>query len=122
MALQSILKRKILVIDNNIDFAKYIQSLLKPHDIITYIATSSDQAIKIVQEKIPDCILIDYMLPFSTAISFTQKIKEDNLLKNIFIIHLTNNDTKEAHINALNAGADDFILNHHVRKKNKKYL
>lgn len=107
---KNILSDKILIIDSNIDYCKYIQELLKKHGILVYISTSCDEAINIAQDKIPDCILIDYMLPFAGATQFTQKIKEDNLLKNTSVIYLTNNDSKKACINALDVGGDDFIL------------
>jgi len=106
----AVLTEKVLVIDTNIDYCKYIQAILKENNILVYIATSHDDAIDIAKDKIPDCILIDYMLPYGGAINFTEKIKEDNLLGNTPIIYLTANDSKKAYLNALDSGGDDLIL------------
>ncbi len=106
----NLLTEKVLVVDANIDYCKYMQAILKENNILAYISTSNDDAIDIAKDKIPDCILIDYMLPYGGAISFTEKIKEDNLLGNTPIIYLTANDSKKAYLNALDSGGDDLIL------------
>lgn len=106
----SILTDKVVVVDANIDYSKYIQNILKESGYLAYISTSYDEALRLSYEKIPDCILIDYMLPYSGAFHLTEKLKADNMLKNIPIIFLTSTDNKKECLNAFESGADGFFL------------
>ena len=77
----NILTEKILIVDSSIDYAKFIQNFLKESGYLCYIALSYDEAITMSYDKIPDCILVDYMLPNAGACRLSQHIKNDNMLK-----------------------------------------
>ena len=108
--MKNILKEKILIVDSNIDYAKFFQKLLKDSGYLSYIASSYDEAIVIIYDKIPDCILVDYMLPNSGAIRLSEHIKKDNMLKNIVVIFLTTTYSKNFCLKAFEYGADGFFL------------
>ena len=50
----NILTEKILIVDSNIDYAKFIQNALKKDGYLCYIAVSYEEAINLTYEKIPD--------------------------------------------------------------------
>lgn len=106
----NILTEKILVVDANIDYSRFMQKIFKDAGYLAYIAASYKDALKLAYEKIPDCILIDHMLPYSGAFHLTDKIKADNILQNIPIIFLTAVNNKNECLNALESGADGFFL------------
>ena len=101
---------KILIVDSNIDYAKFIQSFLKQDGYLCYIALSYEEAINITYEKIPDCILVDYMLPCGGAFELSKHIKSDNILKNITILFLTATENKNDCLKSFESGADGFFL------------
>ena len=101
---------KILIVDSNIDYAKFIQNFLKQDGYLCYIALSYEEAINITYEKIPDCILVDYMLPCGGAFEISKHIKSDNLLKNITVLFLTATENKNYCLKSFESGADGFFI------------
>lgn len=106
----NILTEKILIVDSNIDYAKFLQNFLKESGYLSYIALSYEEAINMSYDKIPDCILVDYMLPNAGACRLSQHIKNDNILKNITILFLTATNSKSEFLKAYECGADGFFL------------
>ncbi|OEJ15942.1 stage II sporulation protein E [Brachyspira hampsonii] len=105
----NILTEKILIADSNIDYAKFIQNFLKESGYLSYIALSYKEAVNISYDKIPDCILVDYMLPNAGACRLSQHIKNDNILKNTTILFLTATNSKSEFLKAYECGADGFF-------------
>ncbi len=105
----SILSAKILVVDRNLDYPKYLQMVLIQKNYLTYTASSLEEALTLTSDKIPDCVIIDSNMPYNGASVFIDKIKEDKLLQNIPVIFLTSLNVKEAYIDALEKGADDCV-------------
>ncbi len=105
----SILSAKILIVDSNIDYSKYLQMVFIQRNYLTYIASSTEEALNLTHDKIPDCVIIDYNMPSNGAAIFAQKLKEDKLLQNTPVIFLTSLNVKSVYINALENGADDYL-------------
>jgi len=68
---------------------------------------------KIKAEK-PDAVLLDIMLPEKTGFEILKEVKVDEEIKNIPIIMLTNFGTQENVHEAIEEGAEDFIMKHNV--------
>lgn len=100
---------KILIVDSNIDYAKFLQGFLKNSGYMCYIAVSYEEALNLTYEKVPDCILVDYMLPCSGACKLAKRIKSDNLFNNISILFLTANENKDECLKSFECGADGFF-------------
>lgn len=107
--MKNILSPKILIVDNNIDYLKYMQMIFIEKNYLAYIALNIAEAMALTHEKIPDCIIIDYNMPYNGAANFAKKIKEDKLLQDTPIIFVTALDVKDIYINALKNGADDYL-------------
>ena len=110
MKSSNILTEKVLIVDSNIDYANFLQRFLKESGYLAYIALSCEEAINMAYDKIPDCILVDYMLPNAGAGRISQHIKNDNILKNIAILFLTATDNKTECLKSYECGADGFFL------------
>ncbi|WP_295154459.1 fused response regulator/phosphatase [uncultured Brachyspira sp.] len=106
----NILTEKVLIADSNIDYAKFLQNFLKESGYLSYIALSYEEAINMAYDKIPDCILVDYMLPNAGASRLSEHIKKDNILKNIAVLFLTATNNKSEFLKAYKCGADGFFL------------
>ncbi len=105
----SILSAKILVVDRNLDYPKYMQMVLMQRNYLTYTASSLEEALTLTSDKIPDCIIIDADMPYNGASVLVEKLKDDKLLQNIPVIFLTSLNVKDAYIDALEKGADDCL-------------
>ena len=72
-------------------------------------ALTVEQAQLIMQDTIPDLILLDWMLPGMSGIEFARKLKTDEITKSIPIIMLTARGEEADKIRGLEVGADDYV-------------
>lgn len=72
-------------------------------------ALTVEQAQLIMQDTIPDLILLDWMLPGMSGIEFARKLKADEVSKSIPIIMLTARGEEADKIRGLEVGADDYV-------------
>jgi DNA-binding response OmpR family regulator len=83
--------------------------MLVPEGYIAVTASSSEEALAIIQEQPPDLILLDIMLPGMDGYAVARKIKSSSATKNIPIIMITALEDRAARMRGLNAGAEDFL-------------
>jgi two-component system phosphate regulon response regulator PhoB len=72
-------------------------------------AISAEHAEKLINEALPDIILLDWMLPGMTGIDFAKKLRSNALTKSIPIIMLTARSDELDKVKGLEVGADDYI-------------
>ena len=72
-------------------------------------ALTVEPAQLIMQDTIPDLILLDWMLPGMSGIEFARKLKADEISKSIPIIMLTARGEEADKIRGLEVGADDYV-------------
>jgi len=76
-------------------------------------AENGIEAIKKLEESIPDLILLDIVMPYMDGIDVLRKIKKEEKWKKIPVILLTNLSDKEKIEEALGIGADDYLIKSH---------
>lgn len=81
--------KTVLVIDDEPDTQIYISSLLEDNGFKTVIAKDGDDALKKVNEAMPDLITLDITMPEKSGVRFYRDIKENEALKHIPIIMIT---------------------------------
>ena len=62
-----------------------------------------------IDKKIPDLVLIDWMLPDESGLELAKSLKKDELTKNIGVIMLTAKAEERDKIAGFNSGADDYV-------------
>jgi len=72
-------------------------------------AISAEHAEKLINEALPDIILLDWMLPGMSGIDFAKKLRSNALTKTIPIIMLTARSDEVDKVKGLEVGADDYI-------------
>ncbi|NTV12926.1 MAG: response regulator [Desulfobulbaceae bacterium] len=72
-------------------------------------ATNGVEVLALLETHAPDLVLLDVMMPVMNGYQACRKIKNDGLHNNIPVIMLTGLDGKEARVEGIEAGADDFI-------------
>ena len=75
---------------------------------VSYSDNGND-GIKEIKKKLPDLILLDWMLPDISGVEICKNLKKDNRFKDIPIIMLTAKGEEEDKVKGLNSGADDYI-------------
>ena len=72
-------------------------------------AISAEHAEKLINEALPDLILLDWMLPGMSGIDFARKLRSNTVTKTIPIIMLTARSDELDKLKGLEVGADDYI-------------
>lgn len=98
---------KILIIEDEYELLKSIETFLLSENYIVEKATGYDEA----EEKIflykYDCILLDIMLPGGNGLDLLEKMKENDIIGNTIIISAK--DSLDDKIRGLDLGADDYL-------------
>lgn len=99
----------ILIVDDEPDLRELIQYNLTQQGHQVSAAADGNAALKHVEARIPDLIILDVMMPELNGIEVAKKIRSQERTSAIPIIMLTAK-TQEAHeLEGLGAGADDYI-------------
>ncbi len=99
----------VLIVDDEYVGRETLQSVLEGEGYELEMAENGFQAIEKAKQLLPDVILLDVMMPGMTGFEVCQRIRSDPQIAEIPIIILTALDDRESLLNALKAGADDFI-------------
>jgi putative two-component system response regulator len=99
----------VLIVDDEYIGRETLQSILEGEGYELEMAENGFQALEKAKKLLPDVILLDVMMPGMTGFEVCQRIRSDPQIAEIPIIILTALDDRESLLNALKAGADDFI-------------
>jgi len=99
----------VLIVDDEYIGRETLQSVLEGEGYELEMAENGLEAIEKAKKLLPDVILLDVMMPGMTGYEVCQRIRNDPEIAEIPIIILTALDDRESLLNALKAGADDFI-------------
>ncbi len=101
-------KDLILVVDDQPNNLKLIASVLS-HEYSLSIANSGINALKMLENGVPDLILLDIMMPEMDGFEVCKKIKENENTKNIPVIFLTAKSDIDDIVKGFDYGAVDYI-------------
>ncbi len=77
------------------------------HEVLR--ASNVSQAEALAREVLPDVVLLDWMLPGETGLSFARRLRSQQRTKGIPIIFLTARAHEQDKVAGLEGGADDYI-------------
>lgn len=100
----------ILIVEDESAIAELISVNLKHHGYQVQHAYDTLGAAKLLKEKLPDLILLDWMLPGQqSGVDLAKQLKEDKRTKDIPIIFLTARSDEGDKITGLEVGGDDYM-------------
>ena len=99
----------ILVVEDEPAIQELIAYGLRQAGHETFCAGDAEQAMKIVNDVLPDLVLLDWMLPGMSGIEFAKMLRQVPRTKNIPIIMLTARTEESDKVSGLEIGADDYI-------------
>lgn len=98
---------KILVIEDDLAILRLLQRGLSMEGYQVETATNGESGLKLFQEKQPDLIVLDLMLPGMDGLEVCQRIRQKSKLP---ILILTAKDAVQDRVEGLDAGADDYLV------------
>ncbi len=101
--------KRILAIDHDGDFLAQLAELLHDAGYDVAQTTSGHEALELLSVQQVDCVLLDWQLPQRAGLDVCARIKAAPTVRDTPLIVLTGHDSRAAMLEALGAGADDFV-------------
>lgn len=98
---------RILVIDDDPAMTELLRILLEPASSNLFTANSGKEGIEIIQSQGPDVVILDLMMPDMNGKQVCEAVRE---FSNVPILILSALDSPGMVADALNAGADDYLI------------
>jgi putative two-component system response regulator len=102
-------KARILVIDDEPIVRITIEGLLQFENVDLIFAEDGMSGLRLANQFIPDAILLDLMMPDMNGYEVCKNIRANSALAEVPLIMITAADSREARLEGLSAGADDFL-------------
>lgn len=99
----------VLVVEDEDALATLLQYNLEKEGYEVVVATDGEEALTLVSERLPDLILLDWMLPKVSGIEVCRRLRGRNEARNVPIIMLTARGEESDRIRGLDIGADDYV-------------
>ncbi len=99
---------RILVVDDEVEFADLLQERLEIRGFEVLKAYAGEEALQHLEKASPDVVLLDVMLPGRDGLSILKEIKQKYPL--VGVIMLTGNSDIETAVEGMKLGAYDFLI------------
>jgi diguanylate cyclase (GGDEF)-like protein len=100
----------VLVVDDDIEIARFIGATLATEGFDVVVAHSGDEALKCLDEAMPDLALIDVLMPGLDGVELVRRLRASPTTVSLPIIMLTAQSLPAEKIAGLTAGADDYLV------------
>jgi DNA-binding response OmpR family regulator len=101
--------RRLLAVDDSITYLEELAARLQEQGYDVVRASSGEEALELLAVQKVDCILLDVMMPGLSGPETCERIKSDSGLRDIPLVLLTALEDREAMVEGLATGADDYI-------------
>lgn len=99
----------VLIVEDNELNCRLFCDLLATRGFDIFQATDGTQALKIMQEKQPDLVLMDIQLPNISGLEITKQVRQMSNIKQPKIIAVSAFALKQDAEKAIEAGCDDYL-------------
>jgi len=100
----------VLVVEDEDSLATLLQYNLQKEGYDVALAGDGEEALLLVDERLPDLIVLDWMLPKISGIEVCRRLRQRNETRNVPIIMLTARGEESDRVRGLDTGADDFVV------------
>jgi PAS domain S-box-containing protein len=101
--------KRLLAVDDSITYLQELGSQLRREGYHVVMASSGEEALELLAAQPVDGILLDLVMPGLSGQDTCKRIKQRAEWRDIPLIMLTARDDRDAMIEGINAGADDYI-------------
>ncbi|MEP3244296.1 MAG: response regulator [Sneathiella sp.] len=99
----------VLVVEDEPNIVLSLQFVMRQVGFTVRVASDGDQAIRAVEEYVPDLILLDIMLPKRDGFAVCEAIRNNPACQTVKIIMLSAKSRDADREKALELGADEFV-------------
>jgi two-component system KDP operon response regulator KdpE len=99
-------ERRILVVDDEPQITRVLRTALSSHGYIIRTAGDGDEALEVMREWTPDLLITDLAMPNMEGLELCRRVRAKS---SIPIVVLSVRGEEKTKIEALDAGADDYV-------------
>jgi DNA-binding response OmpR family regulator len=103
-------KIKIMVVEDDEAASIFIAEVLKMEGFEPVVVNDSSKAMETAHTTLPECILLDLMMPPPDGFKLCRMLREDTTFQSTPILIVTALDNTDSKIVAIGAGANDYLV------------
>jgi len=100
----------ILVVEDEEALATLLHYNLEKEGYRVELCADGEEAMIRIDEKLPDIVVLDWMLPSVSGIEVCRRLRQRSVTRNLPIIMLTARGEESERVRGLATGADDYIV------------
>ncbi len=104
------MQKSILIVDDEPSIREMIAFALRKADMDPVHAGDARSAQMAIADKVPNLILLDWMLPGMSGIELARRLRKDDMTREVPIIMLTARGEEIDRVSGLEAGVDDYVV------------
>jgi two-component system phosphate regulon response regulator PhoB len=104
------MQKHILIVEDEPAIRDMLAFALRKGDYAPLLAADAREAQERIAERVPDLILLDWMLPGTSGLELARRWRREALTRDIPIIMLTARGEENDRVGGLEAGVDDYVV------------
>lgn len=114
--MESPTRKRVLVVDDDVDLRQLVRTLLESVGIETIAAASASEAAQILRTALPlpDLLLLDLMLPDVSGLELLRQMRARTMFDDLPVVILSAIADPDQIRDGLNAGADRYITKPYI--------
>ena len=108
-------KKIVLVVEDDPSLLELYGHAFKAAGFETFIAHDGEEGLKLIQTKLPDCVILDILMPKMNGVEVLQNMRKDEKTKAIPVLVLTNYDNYREKVQVF--GIVDYLVKADVTLK-----
>ena len=104
------MQKSILIVEDEPSIREMVAYALRKADMDPVHAGDARSAQMAIADKVPNLILLDWMLPGMSGIEFARRLRKDDITREVPIIMLTARGEEMDRVSGLEAGVDDYVV------------
>jgi two-component system phosphate regulon response regulator PhoB len=103
-------QKQILIVDDEPAIRDMVAFALRKAEYDPVHAGDAREAQAAIVSRVPDLILLDWMLPGMSGVEFARRLRKEGLTREVPIIMLTARGEENDRVSGLEAGVDDYVV------------
>ncbi|PJE39927.1 MAG: response regulator [Flavobacterium sp.] len=101
--------RKILIVDDEPNIVMSLEYTFKKNNFEVFIARDGQEALEILQNQLPDVIILDVMMPLVDGFETLEQIKKNERLQHCKVMFLSAKNKESDIEKGMALGADAYL-------------
>lgn len=106
---KTVVMRKILIVDDEPNIVMSLEYTFKKNNFEVFIARDGQEALEILQNQLPDVIILDVMMPLVDGFETLEQIKKNERLQHCKVMFLSAKNKESDIEKGMALGADAYL-------------